>query len=97
MSIPMIPSRFLCVGIDGGSRDRLEPTAGREGGIDGSSFVTNQKSGIIGFPASGEINQGIHHPGQGHSFSRAPWAWEHLLGIGGKPKKSFQTEILQLF
>lgn len=74
-------------------RERRSPGADswEGGGIDGSSFVANQKSGIIGFPASGETNQGIHQLGQGHPFSRATRAWENLLGIGGKPSGSFQT------
>lgn len=32
ISITMVPSRLLRAGIDGGSGDRPEPTAGREGG-----------------------------------------------------------------
>lgn len=98
VSVLMISSQFLRAGINGRSGDGPEPTARREGGrgIDGSSFVTNQKPGIIGFPASGEINQGIHHPGQGHSCCRTTWAWENLLGIGGKPSGGFQTETLRL-
>lgn len=65
--IIIIPFQLPGAGIDGAGRDRSRQTPGEGGGESmAASFVTNQKYGIIGFPANREINKQIRHPGHGH-------------------------------
>lgn len=70
-----------------------------------ASFVTDQKYGIIGFPANREINEQIHHLGHGHlGHLGTAKPRQHLAGTlnvvgnpttASKPKSSysFTSEI----
>lgn len=64
--IIIIPFPLHGTGIDGAGRDCSQQTPGEGGGESmATSFVTNQKYGIIGFPANRELKKQIHHLGHG--------------------------------
>lgn len=74
-----------------------------------ASFVTNQKYGIIGFPANREINKQICHLGHGHllllGYLGTAKPCQHLTGTlnlvgnslaASKPKSSRLISLVKL-